>query len=241
MRQEEVGWHSPRLGRDMRMLVFGHGGARVIVFPTSLGSYVEYRDRGMIDVLGHHIHEGWLQVYCVESFDGESWYADHLPPTAKIANHLRYESYLIDEVLPYSANRNPNPFVIATGCSFGAFHAMLLGLRRPDRVNRVVGLSGAYDAGRWLDGYHGLDAYFVDPLAFVGGIRDEEQRRSLRGLDIIFTIGGEDPNFSSNVRLYDVLWSQGIWHAFRPEPGWGHDWPYWQDRILRHIGGPDSR
>src|SRR5204863_83972 len=40
-------WHSPALGRDMELQVLGHAGARVLVFPTSLGSYSEWTDRRM--------------------------------------------------------------------------------------------------------------------------------------------------------------------------------------------------
>ncbi|MDQ3950853.1 MAG: esterase, partial [Gemmatimonadota bacterium] len=56
-------WFSPALGRDMELLIFGHSGARVLVFPTSMGRFFEWEDRGMIHgALGHHIEQGWLQV-----------------------------------------------------------------------------------------------------------------------------------------------------------------------------------
>jgi esterase/lipase superfamily enzyme len=37
MHREHHRWFSPALGREMELLVFGHSGARVIVFPTSQG------------------------------------------------------------------------------------------------------------------------------------------------------------------------------------------------------------
>jgi esterase/lipase superfamily enzyme len=225
----------------MDLLVFGHAGARVIVFPTSMGSFVEYRDRGMIAALGRHIESGWLQVFCVDSFDSQSWYAEYLPPPERIRNHVRYERYILDEVLPFTRHRNDNPFLIATGCSFGAFHAMLLGLRHPETVGRVVGLSGAYDPRRWLDGYDGVEAYFVDPIRFIGGVTDPLQRARLADVDIIFAVGRDDPSFESNVALSASLASAGLRHAFRVWDGWAHDWPYWSDMILHYIGGPDSR
>src|SRR6266480_2246648 len=50
-------WYSPALGRDMELQVLGHAGARVLVFPTSLGSYSEWTDRRMDrpGVLGEHL------------------------------------------------------------------------------------------------------------------------------------------------------------------------------------------
>jgi esterase/lipase superfamily enzyme len=213
----------------------------VVVFPTSLGSFVEYRDRSMVGALGEHIARGWLQLYCVDSFDAESWYAAHRAPAERIQNHIRYERYILDEVLPFTRHRNPNPYVIATGCSFGAFHAMLLGLRHPEAVGRVVGLSGAYDPRRWLDGHDGLDVYFVDPISFVGGVSDPVQRDRLSKIDIVFAAGRDDPNYGTNVRLSEALASRGIPHALQSWDGWAHDWPYWKDMILDYIGGVGSR
>ena len=241
VREEHVRWYSPSVGRDMDLLLFGHAGARVVVFPTSQGSFTEYRDHGMIAALGEHLERGWIQAICLDSHDSQSWYAKHVSPSERIRHHLRYERYVIDEVLPFTQNRNANPFVIATGCSFGAYHAMLLGLRHPGLVRRIVGLSGAFDPRRWLDGYSGLDAYFMDPSAFVGGMTEPDQVDALKGIDIIFAIGRDDPNYESNVRLSDSLSSRAIPHAFRTWDGWAHDWPYWQDMILHYIGGPESR
>jgi len=241
MEENFVRWYSPNTDREMDLVVFGHAGARVLVFPTSHGSYHEYRDRGMVDALGEHIARGWLQLYCVSSFDGASWYARYLSVAERVANHLRYERYLVDEVLPYSKGQNANPFLIATGCSFGAFHALLLGLRHPETVDRVVGLSGYYDATRFLDGQGGPEAYFVNPMAFVAGADDPRQLALLRHPDIVLAVGRDDGSYANNVAMSEVLWSKQIWHAFRVWDGWAHDWPYWREMIQHYIGGPDSR
>jgi len=55
MHREHRRWRSPSLGRDMDMLIFGHAGARVLVFPTSMGRFFEWEDRGMIAALGEHL------------------------------------------------------------------------------------------------------------------------------------------------------------------------------------------
>ena len=52
MHREYHRWHSPSLGRDMELLIFGWGGARVLVFPTSMGRYYEWEDRGMMNTWG---------------------------------------------------------------------------------------------------------------------------------------------------------------------------------------------
>src|SRR5213078_4706385 len=87
MHREYHRWHSPNLGRDMELLVFGHAGARVLVFPKSLARFHEWEDRGLIGTLGHHIEQGWLQVTCVDSIDAESWYAYHRHPGERAFRH----------------------------------------------------------------------------------------------------------------------------------------------------------
>jgi esterase/lipase superfamily enzyme len=75
-------WYSPSLRRDMELMVVGHAGARVLVFPTSLGNCYEWLDRRMHEVLGEHLERGWIQLFCMDQVHGESWYGDHLHPGA---------------------------------------------------------------------------------------------------------------------------------------------------------------
>ena len=93
----------------MELLLFGHGGARVLAFPTSQGRYYEWEDRGMIEALRHPLEEGWIQLYCVDSVDDESWYARWKWPGDRAWRQVHYDNYLLHEVLPLT-RRNPNPF-----------------------------------------------------------------------------------------------------------------------------------
>ncbi|MBA2246354.1 MAG: esterase, partial [Gemmatimonadetes bacterium] len=85
-------WHSPSLGREMDLLIFGHAGARVLVFPTSQGRFFEWEDRGMMKALGEHLDRGWLQLYCVDSVDAESWYARWKHPRDRARRQVEYEN-----------------------------------------------------------------------------------------------------------------------------------------------------
>src|ERR1700689_950968 len=48
MNREYHKWYSPALQREMELLVFGHAGVPMIVFPTSMGRFFDYEDRNMI-------------------------------------------------------------------------------------------------------------------------------------------------------------------------------------------------
>jgi esterase/lipase superfamily enzyme len=240
MNREYHIWHSPSLNRNMELLVFGHGGARVLVFPTSMGRYYEWEDRGMMGALGEHIERGWVQVYCVDSVDEESWYARWKDPGARAWRHMEYENYLLHEVLPLMSSRNPTPYLIVTGASFGAYHAMNFALRHPDITNRVIAMSGLYNIERWAGDYRDDNLYYNCPCLYIPNESDEGRLNLLRQLDIIMAIGREDSNIANNRWLSGALWGKGIGNALREWDGWAHDWPWWLRMIQLYIGGHDG-
>ena len=102
MHRQHHRWYSPSLERDMDLLEFGHGGARVVAFPTSGGSFHEWEDRGMIDALREPLERGWFHLVCVPSVDRESWYARSKHPGSRAWRQEQYDRYLSNEVLPFT-------------------------------------------------------------------------------------------------------------------------------------------
>jgi esterase/lipase superfamily enzyme len=239
MNREFHQWYSPSLNRTMDLLVFGHAGARCLVFPTSKGKFFEWEDRGMIGTLSEHLERGWLQLYCVDSVDEESWYAGWAHPSGRAYRHVQYDNYLVHEVLPLSRAKNSNPFMIVAGASFGAYHAMTFGLKHPDQVGRILAMSGMYDIRRFTGGYSDDNVYFNNPMQFLPNEYDEQRLGLLRNLDIIMATGRGDRLIQSSRDLSSVLWSKGIGNALREWDGWSHDWPYWQQMVSRYISGHD--
>ena len=223
----------------MELLVFGHAGARVLVFPTSLGKYYEWEDRRMIALFANEIRNGWFQFFCVDSIDSESWYSKHKHPAERAWRHMQYERYILDEVLPLTWQLNPTPYLIATGASFGAYHAVNLAFRHPGEVNRVIGLSGMYDIKSLTGGYEDANIYQNDPSHYMIHLSDPGHLAAIQRQNIILATGRDDPHRQNNEHLSGVLWSKGIWHALRLWDGWSHDWPYWQQMIRAYLGGND--
>lgn len=237
--REHHRWYSPSLGRDMELLLFGHAGARCVVFPTSQGRFFEWEDQGMIQALGTHLQEGWLQIVCVDSVDAESWYARWKHPADRARRQSDYERYVLDEVLPFSANRSASPFVITTGASFGAYHAVDMAFRHPDRFGRVIGLSGLYDIKEMTSGYSDGEVRAHDPSQYVSQISDSHWVDAMRRLDIILATGRGDSFVGNNEYLSRALWARGIGNGLRLWDGWAHDWPWWREMIVKYIGGHD--
>jgi esterase/lipase superfamily enzyme len=239
MNREYHRWHSPSLNRPMELLVFGHAGARVLVFPTSQGRFFEWEDRGMMAALAEPLERGWLQVYCVDSVDSESWYAKWAHPGGRAYRHHQYFEYLHNEVLPLTTQKNDNPFLMTMGASFGAFHAMGFGLKYPDKVDRILAFSGLYDIRRFTDGYSDDYVYFNNPMQFIANENDPHRLALLRHIDIIMAVGKEDSLLGSSRAMSATLWSKGIGNALREWDGWSHDWPYWTKMMQTYINGHD--
>lgn len=242
MNREYHAWHSPRLGRTMELLVFGTTGARVLVLPTRAGRFFEAENWGLVERLRPSIEAGNLHLFCVDSVDQEGLYAGWIPPRDRILRQASYERYLVEEVVPFSLHLNPNPFLIAQGCSLGAYQAVNLATRNPGLFGKVVALSGRYDLTRpaahyrdLFDGHYDEDVYFHTPEHFLANIHDPATLEQLRRLEIILAVGRDDPVRESNRRLSALLWDKGIWHALHLWDGEAHRPRDWRRMVPTYL------
>lgn len=223
-------WYSPALGREMELLVFGTRGSPVLVFPTSRGRFYQWEDFGLVAHLAGRIEAGWLQLWCVDSVDGESFYETGRSPDDRIHRHVAYERYVLEEVVPAIRSANDGDLIV-TGASFGATHAAMLVTRHPGVARRAVCLSGAYEVSRWLDGRRDGEAYYVNPLAFLPGLADERCLSPLRETEVVIATGEADPNVDEAKRLAALLQQKGVPAGLHVWDGWAHDWPYWKEMV----------
>jgi len=236
MDREYHRWHSPRLGRDMELLVFGHAGLPCLVFPTSCGRFFEFEDRHMVAAVADKIERGDLQLFCVDSVDAESWYNRGVGPRWRIARHVQYEAYIMDEVLPLVRRKNPNPRITALGCSFGGYHAANIALRHPDVFTGFLSMSGAFDLTGFLGGYYDDDCYFNLPLDYIPNLTDPWLLDRYRRNTYVLATGVHDMCWNDNEQLARVLRERGIpcqldvWGDNA-----GHDWPWWQRMLTTYL------
>lgn len=242
MNREYHKWWSPRLQKDMELLVFGHSGAKVLVFPTRGGHFYEYENLGLVDSLKHKIDAGELQLYCVDSIDSESFYCFWAHPEGRVQRYTDYENYILYEVMPLMHQMNPHPCVISHGCSLGAYFAANIAFRHPDHFQKLVAFSGRYDLTTkvecfddLLDGYYSDSVYFHTPNHFLAQLHDEHQLNSLRALDIVFVIGNEDPFKESNHILSNILDEKGISHQLHHWDGRAHKGSAWRQMAPHFV------
>lgn len=221
----------------MELLIFGHAGLPAIVFPTSGGRFYEFEDRGMVAAIAERIDTGRLQLLCVDSIDRESWYNLHAPPRWRIARHIQYERYILDDVVPIARARTSSDQLLALGCSFGGYHAVNLALRHPDVFTGFVSMSGVFDLTLFLDGYYDHDYYFHLPMHYMPNLADAWYLdRYNRNNNYVLATGWDDQCLSHNQNLDRILSDKRIPHCFHVwDAQNSHDWPTWQRMLCEYI------
>jgi esterase/lipase superfamily enzyme len=242
MNREYHRWHSVRLHRDMELLVFGHAGAKVLVFPTREGRFYEYENLRLVQSLRPKIESGHLQLFCVEGLADETFYCWWRHPADRIRRYMQYEDYLLHEVLPFMASRNRHECIISHGCSLGAFYAANIAFRHPHLFGKLVAFSGRYDLtlsvehfGNLFDGYYDENIYFNTPCHFLPNLTDPGRLDALRRMDIVLTIGKEDPFLGNNHHLSHILREKGVPHALHEWDGRAHQGYYWRKMAPLYV------
>ena len=220
----------------MELLVFGHAGPPMIVFPSSMGAFFEYEDNGMVGTLAEKLERGSLQLYCVSSVDKESWYNRRAHPRERVRRHLQYEDYILNDVVPLVHHLNRHGAIGVTGCSFGAYHAMVFALRQPYTFNWCVTMGGAFDVTQFLDGYFDEDCYFLNPPSFLPPLSDPYYLDQYRRNKWVLVTGEHDICRGETEHAAWLLGAKGIPHSLHV---WGHgsqhDWPEWRKMAVAYL------
>jgi len=238
MRREIHKWWSANLNKDMEIVVYGHYGFALLMFPTAAADYLEYERFHLIDSISHHIESGKIKAFSINSINMESWLNRNIHPADKAIRHQQYNGYICNEVVPFLKNySSPETKIITTGASLGAFHAANTLFRRPDLFQGAIAMSGTYDLKKYTNGYYDDNCYFNSPDDYLPKLTDEHVLSQLRTKTIIIASGQgdyEDPE--SSRRLSGILHSKGIEHWMDL---WGydmrHDWPTWRQMLPYFI------
>ena len=222
---------------------YGHWGRPVLAFPAERGDAGEFERRGMVDAIGDLLAAGRIKLYCVDSFDGESWSNSGIPLEERARRHGVYENWILHEVVPFIRDDCAGAAeVITCGCSLGAYHAANFALKRADVFPLAICMSGSYDPAAW-DGWgeRGETTYFNNPMDYVAQLDGDHLDWLRSQLSLLLVCGQgqwEDTTgaLESTRRLAGLVQSKGI----RCEMDlWGydvpHDWPSWRAQLAHHL------
>lgn len=231
MKEEYFKWYSPTLSKDIEMLVFGHAGYPVILFPTTGGQFYECKDRGLIESARWFLEQGLVQIYCPDSINDMSWYNKHLHPADKVKNHMWYDTFILNELVNKICHDKGIHKVAVAGPSFGGYQAANFAFRHPDRVSHMFSMSGAFDIKSFLDGYYDDNVYFNNPIDYMPNANHPE----LWNMNIVLGVGEWDICLDANKRMAKILSDKNIpfWYDERK---WAeHDWPIWCQMFPHYL------
>ncbi|HEY4301202.1 MAG TPA: alpha/beta fold hydrolase [Candidatus Didemnitutus sp.] len=235
MNEQYVRWYTPHLSRDFEMLVFGHGGVPVILFPTSLGRYYQNKDFGLVGSVAHLVDAGRIRIYCPDGIDEQSWYNKSIHPTDRVRTHQAYERVILHDVAPRARHETGQARLAVAGASFGGYHAMNFALRHPDIAAYCISLGGSFDIRSFLDGFYNEDAYFNNPVDYLPNLQDPWFLDRIRRMGIVLGTGDRDLCRDRNHHLSGLLNARGIPHFLDDRPNCGHDWNYWCDMFPHYA------
>ena len=208
MKEQLIKWYSPNLKREVKMLVFGHAGYPVILFPTSMGSYHENKDQGLIGSAKWYLEQGLIQIYCPESDDKNSFYNKKIHPTHRIQNHVDYDKMICHEIVERVKNNTSSGKVAVAGCSFGGYQAANFAFRHPGYVSHMFSMSGSFSIKSFMDGHWDNDVFFNSPEDFLYGLNDSE----LWNMDIVLGTSNWDICLDANLNLSKILAKKDVPH-----------------------------
>ena len=192
----------------------------------------------MVDALEPLLDAGRIKLYCVDSYDSQSWQAHDVPLEERARRHGFYEWWILERVVPWiSADSGGAGELVVTGVSFGAYHAANFALKRADLFPLAICMSGVYDVSVVGWGERGDAVYFNNPLDYVGGMADPGLIESVSSANLHIATGtGPWEHPAHSYDLSRALSFKGIRHSLDDwGPLGGHDWPYWKHQMDVYI------
>lgn len=227
-----------------QVVVHGHFGRPVLVFPSEAGRAWDFENNGMVDAIRWMVDAGRVKLYCVDSADAFTWSDLSVALEERARRHELYERWVLEDVVPFlredCAGRSD---IVTLGCSLGAFHAANLALRHADLFPQALCLSGSYDPSEWdAWGHRGDAAYFHNPMEYVMNLHGDHLDWLRSAVHLVLVVGQGswevDPTraLPSTQRFAAVLSEKGIPHELDV---WGydvpHDWTSWQRQLAHHL------
>ena len=231
LREEYHKWYSPIVGREFEMLVFGHSGYPVILFPTSKGTYYQNKDQGLIATASWFLENGLVKIYCPDSMDAQSWYNKAAPPAERARQQALYDKMLAEEVATRARQETGHDRIAVAGCSFGGYHAVNFAFRHPAITGYCLSMSGIFDIGSFTDGYYDDTVYFNNPVDFVPADNDP----NLWNMGIVLGTAEWDSCRPQNEYFSKLLAAKNINHWLDIRPGQTHDWPVWKEMFPHYL------
>ncbi len=235
MKEEFHKWHSNYLDHELGMLVFGHAGFPVILFPTAKGRYYESKDNGLINAVEWFLNEGKIKIYSPDTVDAKSWYNYSIPPGERVRMNSNYENSVLLDVIDFALNESGREKAALAGCGLGGYHAINTAFRNPNKIDGVLSMGGMFDIKKFIMGYYDDECYFNNPPDYMQNLTDPWYLNRIKEMKIILGTGDWDRNLDENQRMSNILHNKNINHWFDVREEATHDWFWWRKVFPHYI------
>jgi esterase/lipase superfamily enzyme len=229
-------WRSPSLGCDMKLAVYGNGGTPILAFPTRGESCEQWESKGMTDAISLQLKEEFNQLFCVDSVDEESFLNKNIDAAKRIRRHIQFESFILDEVIPFIREINNIEYLIVAGVDMGAYHALNIALKYPRHFGKSIAISGIYDMKHFLDDFYDENVYYNNPVDYIPNLNKQDLLNQIREVDyrlVSFTndLRKEEAEQMSNIlQMKFIEHELDIWDIDESE-----EWELWKQMLKTHI------
>lgn len=235
MNKETTKWRSPSLGKDMELTIYGTSGTPLIGLPTRGADCSQWEEYGMVDAISYQLENGFNQLFCLSSVDDESFFNSNASPKQRLVRHHQYESYLVEEVVPYVEEQNNIDYIIIAGTDFGGYHAVSTALKHPRLFGKAIGMSGIYDIKPWMDDFYDDNVYYNNPTDFVPNLNKQPILNNVRDVDFRLVSYENDDRKQYAERMSDVFRMKFIEHDLDIWDTEGEEWELWSNMLKTHI------
>lgn len=236
MDKKEEQWRSPSLGRKMGVTVYGTTGTPILAFPTRGAGCGQWEEHGMVDAIGHQLEKGYNQLFCIESVDNESFLNTKIAPPKRITRQQQFESYVVEEVVPFIRQTNDISYLILAGVDLGGYQAVNIALKHPEYFGKAIGMSGVYDIKGFLDSYYDDDVYYSNPVDYIPNLNNRSLLEKIKGVDYRLATYANDSRLDYARRMSDVLRMKFIEHQIDTwDLSSDMEWDLWKRMLQTHI------
>jgi esterase/lipase superfamily enzyme len=236
MDSKQETWRSPSLGKDMTIRVYGNKGTPIIGLPTRGKKSDQWERRGMVEAINDQLANGYNQLFCVDAVDEESFLNEKVEPPKQLMRQQQFDSYIMEEVIPYIQQRNSIGYMMVAGVDLGGYHAVNLALKHPREFNKAIGISGVYDVRSFFGEFYSDTLYYNNPIDFVPNLNKQPLLNEVRNVDFRLVSYANDERKASARQLGNIFRSKFIEHQLDVwDTPSTEEWDVWKKMLNTHI------
>jgi len=236
MNKHIIEWNSPSLGKKISIDVYGSGGTPIL-FLDGYPQYLQQSERiQVLSGLKFQVENEYNQVFCLNMPTESDIMNKDTDPSGRLISYNFFEEFIIDEVLQRIKKDSSFDFLILTGVRSGAYHAVNLMLKHPEKFNKLIAVCGPVDLRSFFEDYFSQSLYYNNPIEFLPNLNDDSILSCIRSNDLRLISSSIDEHKDQMVKLNELLGFKGIDHHFDI---WGDDWHMnpetWAEMVKKHV------